>query len=48
MRLFRASQPEQTAEDRAAAIRLLAVANRSKGLNPFEMPAEPKPECSAN
>ena len=43
MRLFRANQPEPTAEDRAAAVRLLAVANRSRGLNSFEPAA--KPEC---
>jgi len=35
MRLFRASQPELTAEDRAAAVRLMAVANRSKGGTSF-------------
>jgi hypothetical protein len=45
MRLFKAHQPAETAEDRAAAVRLMAVANRSKGANPFEMPAEAKPEC---
>lgn len=43
MRLFRANQPEPTAEDRAAAVRLMAVANRSKGGTSFEPVA--KPEC---
>ena len=32
MRLFRTSKPARTAEDEAAAVRLAAIANRSKAL----------------
>lgn len=38
MRFFKAPQPEQTAEDRAAAVRLMAVANRGKGLTSLNAP----------
>lgn len=49
MRLFRASQPQQSAEDRAAAVRLMAVASRSKEANSYDLASIAKRECpSAN
>jgi len=48
MRLFRASQPEPTAEDRAAAVRLMAVANRSRGGTSFDPAPSESPEGAAD
>jgi hypothetical protein len=48
MRFFKADQGVRSVEDEVAAVRLMAIANRSKGRDPYDLRDDTPPEASAD